>query len=64
MCDSCVHVMRLKGGQPLFLCPLCSRKCEPIEVPRPAKKKTFGAYLTDTVKLKFERLIRRRKSPE
>src|SRR5580658_4669964 len=31
MCGACVHVLRRKGGAPLFLCPLCSQKCEPIK---------------------------------
>ena len=39
MCDSCVHVMRRKGGQPLFLCTLCSHKCEPIEVVETGEEK-------------------------
>ena len=46
--------MRIKGGQPLFLCPLCSHKCEPIAVAAPAKKKKgFFGLLADTVKLRF-----------
>jgi hypothetical protein len=52
MCNACVHVMRRKGGQPLFLCRLCSNKCERIHVAQPKKKKGFAAFL-DTVKLKF-----------
>jgi pSer/pThr/pTyr-binding forkhead associated (FHA) protein len=53
MCNACVHVMRRKGGQPLFLCPLCSQKCERISVAQPKKKKGFLGFLQDTVKLKF-----------
>ena len=53
MCDSCVHIMRRKGGNPLFLCTLCSHKCDPIEIVPPKKKKTFMGFLRDTVKLKF-----------
>jgi hypothetical protein len=52
MCNGCVHVMRVRGGQPLFLCPLCSRKCEPVHSAPPEKKKGILGFL-DTVKLKF-----------
>src|SRR5580704_16029240 len=31
MCGECVHILRRKGGTPLFLCTLCSHKCEPIQ---------------------------------
>jgi FHA domain len=54
MCGHCIHIMRIKGGQPLFLCTLCSHKCEPIAVAAPPKKKKgFFGILADTVKLKF-----------
>jgi FHA domain len=54
MCNHCVRILRLKGGQPLFLCPSCSNKCEPIVGATKAKKKKgFFASLADTVKLKF-----------
>jgi pSer/pThr/pTyr-binding forkhead associated (FHA) protein len=54
MCDRCVHIMRVKGGQALFLCTICSHKCEPIAVAAQAKKKKgFFAALADTVKLRF-----------
>jgi len=52
MCDGCVRVMRVRGGLPLFLCPLCSHKAERIQAAQPKKKKTFAGFL-DTVKLKF-----------
>jgi len=52
MCDGCVRVMRVRGGQPLFLCPKCSHKCERIHVEQPKKKKGFAGFM-DTVKLKF-----------
>jgi len=36
MCTTCVHILRLKGGShPLFLCPLCSHKCERLEKKAP-----------------------------
>jgi pSer/pThr/pTyr-binding forkhead associated (FHA) protein len=54
MCNACVRVMRRKGGAPLFLCVLCSHKCEPILVAQPKKKKGFLGFLQDTVKLKFK----------
>ena len=53
MCNECVHMLRIKGGEPLFLCPLCSHKCELIPVIRPKKKKGLLGFLQDTVKLKF-----------
>jgi hypothetical protein len=63
MCESCVHIMQRKGGAPLFLCTLCSHKCEPIEIVRPPKKKkAFIGFLRDTVKLKFGRFVGREKS--
>jgi pSer/pThr/pTyr-binding forkhead associated (FHA) protein len=61
MCSACVHTMRIKGGQTLCLCPLCSHKCEPIQVAQPKKKKAFRSLL-DTVKLKFNYLAGRDKS--
>jgi hypothetical protein len=53
MCSACVHIMRVKGSQPLFLCPLCSHKCEPIQIALPKRKKGFIGFLQDTVKLRF-----------
>jgi hypothetical protein len=62
MCESCVHIMQRKGGNPLFLCTLCSHKCDPIEmVPPPKKKKTLMGFLRDTVKLKFRHSAGREK---
>jgi len=62
MCSECVHVLRRKGGQPLFLCPLCSHKCEPIQSTGPKKKKSFLEFLQDTVKLRFKHTINRNNS--
>ncbi|HVU27633.1 MAG TPA: FHA domain-containing protein [Verrucomicrobiae bacterium] len=53
MCSACVHIMRIKGSPPLFLCPLCSHKCVPIRVDQPKKKRGFIGFLQDTVKLRF-----------
>ena len=53
MCGTCVHRLRRQGGATLFLCPICSHKCETIQVVKPKKKKTFLGFLQDTVKLKF-----------
>ena len=53
MCDSCVRVMKIQGGQPVFLCPLCSHKCERIEIAAPQKRKKKFAGILDSVKLKF-----------
>jgi hypothetical protein len=45
--------MKRQGGQPLYLCRVCSHKCERIEVLQEQKKKGFFGRLADTVKLKF-----------
>lgn len=58
MCSSCVHVMRRKGGVPLFLCVICSNKCERIGGAPPKKKKGFLGFLQDTVRLKFKHTFR------
>jgi hypothetical protein len=32
LCTGCIHVLRLQGGgKPLYLCPLCSHKCELLQ---------------------------------
>lgn len=59
MCSECVHILRRKGGQPLFLCPLCSHPCEPIQTATPKKKRSFVEFLQDTVKLRFKHTINR-----
>jgi pSer/pThr/pTyr-binding forkhead associated (FHA) protein len=59
MCGACIHIMRRKGGLPLFLCAVCSHKCERIQVAQPKKKKGFIGALMDTVKLKFKHTISR-----
>jgi hypothetical protein len=56
MCNACVHVMKRQGGQPLYLCRVCSHKCERIEIVQEKKKRSFFGYLQDTVKLKFAHL--------
>ena len=63
MCNACVHVMRRKGGAPLFLCTVCSHKCERSRSRQPKKKKGFLGFLQDTVRLKF-RHSAREKPPE
>jgi pSer/pThr/pTyr-binding forkhead associated (FHA) protein len=61
MCNDCVRGLRIKGGQPVFLCPLCSHKCEPLQVAQPKKKK--GVFrLLDTVKLKFNYVLGRERA--
>jgi len=59
MCNSCVHVVKRQGGQPLYLCRVCSHKCERMEVLQPEKKKGFLGMLQDTVKLKFKHAFER-----
>jgi hypothetical protein len=58
MCTTCVHVIRRKGGVPLFLCRVCSNKCERIGGVQPKKKKSFLGFLQDTVRLKFKHTLR------
>jgi pSer/pThr/pTyr-binding forkhead associated (FHA) protein len=62
MCGACVHIMRRKGGLPLFLCAVCSHKCERIQIVQPKKKKGFLGQLVDTVKLRFKHTISRTNS--
>lgn len=54
MCNSCVKILRVKGGQPHFHCRLCSNPAERIEPTGVKKKKGFLEMLQDTVKLKFK----------
>ncbi|MGH8022095.1 MAG: FHA domain-containing protein [Limisphaerales bacterium] len=58
MCSECVHVLRRKGGLPLFLCPLCSHKCELIQTEAAKKRRGFMEFLQDTVKLRFKQTLR------
>jgi len=58
MCNACVHVMRRKGGNPHFLCVICSHECEPFQIVHPKKKKGLFGFLGETVKLKFQHTIR------
>jgi pSer/pThr/pTyr-binding forkhead associated (FHA) protein len=64
MCGECVHVLRRKGGQPLFLCPLCSHKCEPIPTGETKKKRGLMEFLQDTVKLRFKQTVNRNNTPK
>ena len=46
MCGSCVHIMRIKGGQPLFLCVIAATGASRLPSPRRRKrKKVFSACL-------------------
>ena len=53
MWQNCIHVMKRQGGAPLFLCTICSHKCERITVAQPKQKKGLLGYIQDTVRLKF-----------
>ena len=54
MCNNCIHIMRRQGGAPLFLCTICSHKCERItSAATTAKKRGLLGLIQDTVKLKF-----------
>ena len=51
LCPACVHILRLQGGgNPLFLCPLCSHKCERIHKTERPKEDFFGA-LARTIRM-------------
>jgi len=63
MCNACVHVMKRRGGQPLYLCRVCSHKCERIEIVQEKKKRGFFGFLQDTVKLKFKHSAREKEKP-
>jgi hypothetical protein len=53
MCNACVHVLKRRGGQPLYLCRVCSHPCERIDIVQERKRKGFFGLLQDTFKLKF-----------
>jgi hypothetical protein len=63
MCNACVHIMKRHGGQPLYLCRLCSHKCERIEVLEPEKKKGLFGSLQETVRLKIKQAFERPPAP-
>jgi len=54
MCAGCVHVLRRKGGEALYLCLVCSHKCERIfgEDQLKKRKSLFG-MLKETVVMGF-----------
>lgn len=52
MCNACVHVIKRQGGQPLYLCRVCSHVCERIEIVQGKKRKGFLRFLQDAVKFK------------
>jgi len=51
-CTTCVHVLRLQGGQPFHLCPLCGHKCEVIGSTNPPKPKSYSGNPLNTVRMK------------
>jgi len=60
MCGQCVHTVRLRGGQPRLLCPLCSYPCEMMHlnvVMPPPKKQPILQTLHRTVKLRLTQLL-------
>jgi hypothetical protein len=57
MCGSCVHTLRRRGGQPLFLCPLCSHPCELIRVGELPKKRPTLQALHRTVKMRLAHFL-------
>ncbi|MGD0351575.1 MAG: FHA domain-containing protein [Verrucomicrobiota bacterium] len=57
MCRSCVHMVRRRGGQPLFLCLFCSHPCESISSGEKPQKKPAPQSLQRTVKLRLANLL-------
>jgi predicted RNA-binding Zn-ribbon protein involved in translation (DUF1610 family) len=57
MCLNCVHTLRRKGGQPLYLCPLCSHPCEYLSFGEPSKKIPLVKTMQRTVKLQLTHLL-------
>lgn len=53
MCSSCIRMVRIKGGKPLFLCCICHQRCERIVTETVKAKKGFFGFLQDTIRLKF-----------
>jgi hypothetical protein len=61
-CDECVHKVGLKGGNPMFFCPICSAACEPLasskrggRTKQKRRHKSMLGRLTETLKLPFQR---------
>lgn len=52
MCPECVHRLKRRGGKTYLFCPLCSKPVLLIGGVAP-KKKSFLAYLKQTVKVPF-----------
>ena len=57
MCRSCAHMVRRRGGQPLFLCLFCSHPCEFIGTEVRPGKKPAAQPLHRTVKLRLANLF-------
>jgi hypothetical protein len=51
-CGDCVRSLRLAGGQTRLFCPSCSGPCDTIASgPRPKKKQSLLARLTQTIRI-------------
>jgi len=55
LCPECVHVLRLRGGKSLLLCPLCSHDVVELGAVGKKKKKSLLSFLSRTVKVPFRR---------
>jgi pSer/pThr/pTyr-binding forkhead associated (FHA) protein len=53
LCTTCVHILRLQGGQPFYLCPLCGHKCDALGSTNPPKPKNFAGNPHNTVRMKI-----------
>jgi hypothetical protein len=52
LCDTCVHLLRRRGGKLMKFCPLCSHEAVPLGAERRKKRRFFGLW-QKTVKLPF-----------
>jgi hypothetical protein len=57
MCRSCAHMVRRRGGRPLFLCLFCSHPCESIGSGEKPEKKPAPQPLQRTAKLRLANLF-------
>lgn len=54
LCETCVHLLRRRGGKLMKFCPLCSHECVPLGA-EPRKKRSLLGLWRKTVKLPFPR---------
>ena len=66
LCPVCVHILRLQGGTaPLYLCPLCSHKCERIQPESGGEKKASTLDRTIVIpRFSWKDRIQQKKEPQ